>query len=110
VHLPYEGETHTASTPTISVRTIRMDDLVAGGEIRPPDFIKLDVEGHGHRALQGAIQSIRLSRPVILMSFHSLQEVAGTEQLLLPLGYRFHPVSGADPAGRIGADYLILAA
>ena len=109
VHLAYEGETRTAMTPTITVRTLRLDDLVATGEVRPPDFIKLDVEGHGHRALQGAIESIRRSRPAILMGFHSPQEVAGTEQLLLPLGYRFHPVSGTDLPGRIGSDYLLQA-
>jgi FkbM family methyltransferase len=107
VHLPYDGEVKTATTPAISVRIVRLDDLVAGGEIRPPDFMKIDVEGHGHRALAGAIKTIRQAKPTILMGFHSPQEVAGTEALLLPLGYRFSAVGTADPADRIGADYLI---
>lgn len=107
VHLAYDGEEKTRITPTIPVRTTRLDDLVATGRVRLPDFIKIDVEGHGHHALRGAIGSIRQSRPIILMAFHSPQEVAGTEELLLPLGYEFKPVGAADPAGRIGADYLI---
>jgi len=109
VHLPYDGEVLTNTAPTIPVRTLRLDDLVTGGEIRAPDFIKIDVEGHGHRALRGAIESIRRTRPVILMSFHSPQETAGTEELLLPLGYEFFPVGANNPPNRIGADYLIKA-
>ncbi len=107
VHLAYDGETRTAATKTIPVRTVRLDDLVSGGEIRPPDFIKVDVEGHGHHALGGALETIRQHRPVIVMGFHSPQEVAGTEVLLKPLGYQFSPTSATSPADRIGADYLL---
>jgi FkbM family methyltransferase len=107
VHLPYDGEHKTAATPTIRVRTLRLDDLVARGEIRAPDFIKIDVEGHGHHALGGAMESIRHTRPVMLMGFHSPQEVAGTEALLRPLGYEFIPTGSKHPAHRVGADYLL---
>lgn len=107
VHLAYEGELKDAATPTIVVQKIRLDDLVSRGEIRLPDFIKVDVEGHGHRAIGGAIDSIGRSRPNILMGFHSPQEVSGTEALLLPLGYQFFPVGRNAPSDRIGADYLL---
>ena len=109
VHLQYDDEVKTAVTQTIFVHTIRLDDLVAGGEIRLPDFIKIDVEGHGHHALGGAIDAIRRARPVILMGFHSPQEVAGTEALLQPLGYQFTPAGSKDPADRVGADYVLQA-
>jgi FkbM family methyltransferase len=107
VHLPYDGEVRTPATPTIRVRVLRLDDLVARGEIRAPDFIKIDVEGHGHHALGGALESIRRTRPVMLMGFHSPQEVAGTESLLRPLGYEFIPTGSKNPAHRVGADYLL---
>jgi FkbM family methyltransferase len=105
-HLAYEGETRTEATSTIRIRKVRLDDLVRAGRIRPPDFVKVDVEGHGHHALAGAIESVRARRPVILIGFHSPQEVAGTEALLRPLGYDFTPVGPRAPAGRVGADYL----
>lgn len=107
-HLPYDDEVVTPKGNMITVQTFRLDDLVAAGDIRAPDFIKVDVEGHGHRALAGALDSIRQKRPIILMGFHSPHEVAGTEALLTSLGYRFEPVDpAADPVGRIGADYLL---
>lgn len=107
VHLAYEGEARTAATPTISVPTVRLDDLVARGEIRPPDLIKIDVEGHGHRALAGALESVRRKRPVILMGFHSPQEVAGTRELLAPLGYRWEPLRPDAPSDLVGHDCLL---
>jgi FkbM family methyltransferase len=107
-HLPYDDEPVTATTRSIRVRIVRLDGLVARGEVRAPDFIKVDVEGHGHQALAGALDSIQRQRPVILMGFHSPQEVAGTEALLAPLGYRFEPVDPqVDPPGRVGADYVL---
>lgn len=106
-HLPYDGEKSTQTTRAIRIRTVRLDDLVSRGEIRPADFIKVDVEGHGHRALAGAIETIRARLPTILMGFHSPQEVAGTEELLRPLGYEFILVGTFAPPDRIGADYLI---
>lgn len=110
-HLRYDREVVTTATAQIRVRTVRLDDLVARGELRLPDFMKVDVEGHGHHALAGALDSIRRSLPVMLMGFHSPEEVAGTEALLVPLGYRFEPVDPRhDPAGRVGADYLLTAA
>jgi len=106
-HLPYEGETPDASARPISIRLLKLDDLVQAGQIRPPDFIKIDVEGHGHHALAGAMESIRRTRPVMVMGFHSPQEVAGTEALLQPLGYQFIPTGAMNPPDRIGADYLL---
>ncbi len=106
-HLPYEGETPDPSARPISIRLLRLDELVLTAQIRAPDFIKIDVEGHGHRALSGAMESIRRNRPIILMGFHSPQEVAGTEALLQPLGYQFVPTGCSNPPDRIGADYLL---
>jgi FkbM family methyltransferase len=53
-HLLSENETWHAGIPTITIETCRLDDLVATQQIPPPDFIRLDVEGHGHKALAGA--------------------------------------------------------
>ena len=109
VHLAYDGETKTANTPLIQIQTERLDDLVDRNEIKPPDLIKIDVEGHGHRALSGAHNCIRNKRPVIVMGFHSDHEVEGTLSLLKPLGYRWTALQ-PDPQGKfVGCDYLLQA-
>ena len=82
------------ATKMIAVKLVRADDLVAAGEIRPPDFIKIDVEGHGASALEGSIQTISKYKPLILMSGHSVAETEGARQLLDPLGYSVYSSTG----------------
>lgn len=108
VHLPYnQHERATAAAPQIRIRTLRLDSLVQRGEIRRPDLVKIDVEGHGHQALAGAAETIRHSRPLICMAFHSPEEVAGSAAILDPLGYRWEALDPAASADRIGSDYLL---
>ena len=78
----------------MNVSTLVLDRLVERGEIRAPQFIKVDVEGHGAKALTGAQQTIARSRPVIVMSFHSPWEVEETKALLEPSGYRSFTCEG----------------
>lgn len=105
--LPYEGENPAAARTCLQVRTIRLDDLVAAGALSEPGFIKLDVEGHGHRALQGAAATLRRARPKVLTGLHSPHELAGIARLLGELGYRAVPVGAGLPVEpTVGGDYL----
>jgi FkbM family methyltransferase len=45
-HLAYPGEGGKGAV-RLQVNSVRLDDLVEAGEIRPPQLIKVDVEGHG---------------------------------------------------------------
>lgn len=95
-HFRYEDELVPEATVSIDVEVIAPDELVAEGRIRLPDLIKVDVQGHGASALKGSINSIRDSRPLILFSNHSSWELAGTRELLSPLGYRaYSPDNGS---------------
>jgi len=106
-HLAYEGETWNETIPTLTVESISLDELVSTGKIHVPNFIKLDVEGHGHKALEGARDTITRARPVILAGMHCAEEIAGVAQLLEPLGYRITPaVHGAPETLTAGFDYL----
>lgn len=101
-HLRYEGEQGVGGQP-IEVATVRLDALVEAGRIRAPRFVKVDVEGHGHRALAGARATIAASRPVLLIGLHSPEEERGILAILEPLGYRRTRVNAEDylftPAG-----------
>lgn len=93
-HLPYETETRTEECAPIPVRLVQLDELVAHGEIRLPNFIKVDVEGHAHKALAGARRSLASARPILIVAFHSQVEREGVRALLDPLGYTATPVTG----------------
>lgn len=105
-HLRYENETETEAAAPIPIRTVRIDDLVDAGELRPPQFIKVDVEGHGHRALEGMRRSLAAARPTLIVGFHSQEEVDGVLAILDPLGYRRRPVCPPAGEGLIGGDFL----
>jgi FkbM family methyltransferase len=106
-HLAYEGETWNASIPSLDVPTVRLDDLVTEGRIQPPDFVKVDVEGHAHKALAGAAATLARSRPILMIGMHSDAEIAGVLAILSPLRYRITPIDPASPATpAISHDYL----
>ncbi len=91
----------------MQVKAVRLDDLVGAGEIHLPDFIKIDVEGHAHKALAGAAASLAKSRPILLIGLHSIQEIEGILSILEPLNYRITPILACAPAAPTsGYDYL----
>ena len=94
-HLAYEGEIKSADSAPIEISTVRLDDLVAAGRIRTPHFVKVDIEGHAHKAFAGASETIRRSRPIVIAAFHSPAEKAGVEQVLNPLRYSVEPLPTA---------------
>jgi FkbM family methyltransferase len=107
-HLAYEGETAQELCRPLPVSALVLDALVDAGEIRPPQFVKIDVEGHGHRALSGMRRVLESHRPVIAASFHSGAEVSGIVGPLAALGYRHRPVGhgGDNRAPQAGSDFI----
>ena len=95
-HLRYEDEPVSPDEKTIDIDTVILDELVARGAIRPPMLVKVDVEGHGAKALAGAATTLGLHTPTIVMSFHSHAEAEDTRTILEPLGYRCRGMDGAE--------------
>jgi len=86
-HFNLEGDKAGIDEHSIRVRTVRPDVLVERDEIRPPDLIKVDVQGYGGKALKGSRISIEKKRPLILFSSHSRREADGAGEILRPMGY-----------------------
>jgi FkbM family methyltransferase len=107
-HLKYDGEGSSESSMPLAIRTLRLDELVERGELRPPQFVKIDVEGHGHRALEGMKRAVAGSRPSIIVAFHSQPEVSGVLGILEPMGYHWKPIVEplSRPESMIDGDYL----
>ncbi len=85
-HLPYPGEP-LDGVASCEVQTVALDDWVSSGRIRPPDFVKIDVEGHGHAALAGMRATLQTHRPGLIVGIHHEPEYRATLRLLEALGY-----------------------
>ena len=97
-HLAYEDEDVSKALVRFKVPLVKLDTLVEGKEIRPPEFIKIDVEGHGAHALRGAIKTLTKYKPTIVISFHASQEIQGARHLLEPIGYKSINFEGQEVA------------
>ncbi len=107
-HLPYDGEVRHPHVQPLEIETVALDDLVAAGRLRPPHFVKIDAEGHGHHVLAGMAATLATARPLIFMGFHSPEEIAGT-MAALGRSYTWRRIGAPGPGGRepvlVGEDY-----
>ena len=56
---------------TKPIRIATLDSLVAGGEIPPPDHLKIDTEGFGYETLQGSLETLATHRPLVYVEPHA---------------------------------------
>ncbi len=85
---------HLAESGTERVRVVTLDHLLATGEIPPPDFMKVDVEGAEYAALCGARQLLEDHQPILFLDTHEREAHYPTIELLESLGYRFDILDG----------------
>jgi FkbM family methyltransferase len=69
----------------VGARTI--DSLIADGSCPPPNVIKIDVEGHEHEVLLGALNTLRNHRPIVLCDYNDHHTPALVTNTLDPLSY-----------------------
>ncbi|MGM4906717.1 FkbM family methyltransferase [Tardiphaga sp. 866_E4_N2_1] len=78
-----------------SVAITRLDTFMSASGKRPPELLKLDVEGYEQRALMGAERLLDTHKPAILMEIHppQLELSGGSEEGIFDLlrghGYRW---------------------
>jgi FkbM family methyltransferase len=70
------------------VRTIRLDDFVFRDGNPPPDFIKVDVEGHAGPVLAGMPLLLGRAHPALFIEVHHAEENAQVGRALGGLSYR----------------------
>lgn len=85
---PYPSS-HYEHYDTLEVEVARVDDLITGGRIAPPDLLKIDVEGAESFVIEGALEAIRCYQPLMLIEVHSIVNMLHVTSLLLPMGYTF---------------------
>lgn len=85
---------HLAESGEIKVRQVRLDDMVTAGEIEPPDYMKVDVEGAEFEVLNGARKVLELHKPVIFLDTHNREAHNATVELLNELDYDIYCLDG----------------
>ena len=75
------------SPDRIVVSAVRLDDLVFNQGYRPPDLIKMDVEGAEWEALQGARRLLAEAKPKLLCEIHNPPQMGQIRSYLEGLGY-----------------------
>src|SRR6185503_8090070 len=61
---------HPRTRDTVDIEVVAIDDLVASGRIRPPNLVKIDVEGAEIDVLEGMRRTIEEHRPAIVCELH----------------------------------------
>lgn len=75
------------SATELEIRTEAIDHLVAAGDLGPPKFVKIDVEGAEGQVLQGMRRTIASAKPVLFVECSEAGREAAWH-LLRDLGYR----------------------
>jgi len=94
---------HDPAATELTIRTVVIDQLVETGDLRPPAFVKIDVEGAEGFVLQGMRRTIARAQPVVFIECSD----SGREtswQLLRELGYSCQSAVTRDPI-RVFEDY-----
>jgi len=78
----------------IGVTAAPLDELIDRHDLRPPDFIKMDIEGAEVHAIGGMRKTIARHRPAILMELHGRATARGTLAAIDWEGYSFQEASG----------------
>jgi len=84
-----EGALSTKGGTRVAIRSI--DSLVGSGEIPPPSLIKIDVEGHEQKVLEGAVATIAAHQPIILLDYNEGDTLSTARDVLGPLKYAVDP-------------------
>jgi FkbM family methyltransferase len=85
---------HLTAEGGLRVNMVSLDTLVSNGEIAPPDYMKIDVEGAEHDVLRGAEEIINDYQPLLFLDTHQRSAHYNTIQILEQHHYQFEILDG----------------
>jgi FkbM family methyltransferase len=84
--LPPLGRGLYTSFEQLEVPAMRIDTLIERGE-RPPEVLKIDVEGGEYLVLQGGRKLLQEKKPILLMEVHHICLMLEVQRFLQTIGY-----------------------
>ena len=85
---------HLSENGGLRVQMVSLDEMVSEGQLPPPNYIKIDVEGAEYEVLQGAENVIIKYRPVLFLDTHQRTAHQNTISFLKNQNYRFEILDG----------------
>ncbi len=79
--------TITCAVVGVSGRQLALDEYIADGR-KPPDFIKMDIEGGEYEALLGLRRTLKTQHPRLVIETHGIDVERRCITLLRGLGYQ----------------------
>ena len=79
----------------IQVRADTLDNVVAEANLRPPDIIKIDIEGAEVGMIEGAKQTLLRSRPTLFIELHGTNREV--DRLLTGANYQSYVLGSNEP-------------
>ena len=92
----FAGEARFLDKPGHGIRVgaMSLDAALERYQLRPPDFIKIDIEGAEGEAIAGMRQTIERYRPSMLIEIHGRNAARAVAEAVDWSSYRFEEVSG----------------
>lgn len=86
---------------TLAVKVAALDSLVFKEGLRPPNIIKIDVEGGEYDVLRGAERLLTEKSPIIFLATHGSQIHQQCVELLTKINYKIETFPSADGGGEL---------
>lgn len=87
-----------ATAGSFKVRTVTLDELTLRKLIRPPNLMKIDIEGAELDCLHGAANVIQASHPIVFLATHGPEIHAACAELLVRWKYQITSLNGKSAA------------
>lgn len=78
----------------LTVQTVSLDEFVRQARTRPPELLKVDVEGGAGLVFRGAEWILETYAPAVYVELHGPEEQAAVRDCLLARGYRAMTLDG----------------
>jgi len=85
---------HISEFGKLRVRMVSLDNLVSSGELQPPDYMKIDVEGAEYDVLKGAENLIETFQPILFLDTHQREAHQKTINFLEQHHYQIEILDG----------------
>ena len=83
-------------TGSLEVQVTTLDQLHITGKIRPPELIKMDIEGAEYEALEGARKILLEYHPILFLATHGAGIHHRCIKLLESFKYKIRPIGSKD--------------